>query len=210
MKLTEMNLNAYVAMLASDQPTPGGGSASALLGAQGAGLIAMVCSLTVGRKKYAEHEALCQEVMAQALQLKDRLLALIDRDTQVYQGFTKALALPRETDEEKQARKQAMQQALRDSALPPYDIMEEAAQGIRLLNRVKGKTNQNAASDSGVAAMNLMGALQGAWLNVLINLGGVEDQAFCEEYRSKGKALLEEVMPLAQEVYRLTEEALQQ
>ena len=89
-----------------------------------------------------------------------------------------------------------------------FQNVEYAAEGLRLAHAVVGKSNQTAASDLGVAALNLRSALLGAWLNVRINLGGIDDQAFADEYRAKGEALIAEVLPLADEVYRLTEEIL--
>ena len=114
--------------------------------------------------------------------------------------------MPKDTEQEKDLRKQAMQAALKSCTVTPFETMEYAAEGLRLAHAVVGKSNQTAASDLGVAALNLRSALLGAWLNVRINLGGIDDQAFADEYRAKGEALIAEVLPLADEVYRLTEE----
>ena len=105
MKLTEMNIKDYMALLASSEPAPGGGSASALMGSQGAGLTAMVCSLTIGKKKYLEHEALCREVQEQCLLFKDQLLQLIDRDTEAFNVISGVFA-KHSRDEYKQYRMQ--------------------------------------------------------------------------------------------------------
>ena len=207
MKLIELTVRDYLAMLcSSEHAAPGGGSASALMGAQGAGLTSMVCGFTVGKKKYAEHEDLCRDVMEKSAQLKDKLMALIDRDTEAFNSVTAVFAMPKDTEQEKDLRKQAMQAALKSCTVTPFETMEYAAEGLRLAHAVVGKSNQTAASDLGVAALNLRSALLGAWLNVRINLGGIDDQAFADEYRAKGEALIAEVLPLADEVYRLTEE----
>lgn len=208
MKLIDLTLSAYLEMLSSDEPAPGGGSASALLGAQGAGLASMVCALTIGKKKYAEHEALCREVMEKTLRLKDQLMELIDRDTESFNEVTAVFAMPRETDQEKDARKQAMQAALKTCTETPYEIMERAAEALRLVRTLVGKSNQSAGSDLGVAALNLKGCLQGAWLNVLINLSGITDQAYAEDYRAKGEKLLAQTQPLADEIYQRTLELI--
>ena len=207
MKLIELTVQDYLTMLCSaEHAAPGGGSASALMGAQGAGLTSMVCGFTIGKKKYAEYEDLCRDVMEKSAQLKDKLMELIDRDTEAFNSVTAVFAMPKDTEQEKDLRKQAMQAALKSCTVTPFETMEYAAEGLRLAHAVVGKSNQTAASDLGVAALNLRSALLGAWLNVRINLGGIDDQAFADEYRAKGEALIAEVLPLADEVYRLTEE----
>ena len=207
MKLIELTVRDYLSMLSSSEhAAPGGGSASALMGAQGAGLTSMVCGFTIGKKRYAEYEDLCRDVMEKSAQLKDKLMELIDRDTEAFNSVTAVFAMPKDTEQEKDLRKQAMQAALKSCTVTPFETMEYAAEGLRLAHAVVGKSNQTAASDLGVAALNLRSALLGAWLNVRINLGGIDDQAFADEYRAKGEALIAEVLPLADEVYRLTEE----
>lgn len=201
MKLTEMNIKDYMALLASSEPAPGGGSASALMGSQGAGLTAMVCSLTIGKKKYLEHEALCREVQEQCLLFKDQLLQLIDRDTEAFNVISGVFAMPRDTDEDKAARKAALQKALQGATKTPFEMMEAAYKALKQTERVVGKSNQSAASDLGVSALSLKAAMQGAWLNVLINISGIEDQAFVDKYRQAGEQLLEEALPLADRIF---------
>lgn len=103
--LSEMKINDYIDLLASDAPAPGGGSASALCGAQGAGLCAMVAALTLGKKKYEEHQELCRDVYEQARTLSERMCALIDEDTEAFNRVSAAFKLPKATDGEKAARK---------------------------------------------------------------------------------------------------------
>lgn len=209
MKLIELTVRDYLNMLSSSEhAAPGGGSASALMGAQGAGLTSMVCGFTLGKKKYAEYEDLCRDVMGKSAELKDKLMELIDRDTEAFNSVTAVFAMPKDTEEEKDMRKLAMQAALKSCTVTPYETMEYAAQGLRLAHAVAGKSNQTAASDLGVAALNLKSALLGAWLNVRINLGSIQDEAFAREYRDKGEALIAEVLPLADEVYRITEQLI--
>lgn len=106
--LSEMKINDYIDLLASDAPAPGGGSASALCGAQGAGLCAMVAALTLGKKKYEEHQELCRDVYEQARTLSERMCALIDEDTEAFNRVSAAFKLPKDTDEDKAARKTAI------------------------------------------------------------------------------------------------------
>ena len=202
MKLVEMTVSQFADVMASDAPAPGGGSASALNGAIGAGLAAMVCALTVGKKKYAEHEALAKEVEEKALALKDRFVAIIDTDTEAFNAVSAVFTMPKDTDEQKAARKAAMLEALKGCTISPFEMMELAAQALELVSALVGKSNATAASDLGCAALNLKSAIQGAWLNVCININGMADVAFAEEYRAKGQAILDKALPMADAAYQ--------
>ena len=202
MKLVEMNVSEFVDLMASAEPAPGGGSASALNGALGAGLASMVCALTVGKKKYAEYEAEAIAAQQKAAALKDRFVDIIDRDTEAFNAVSAVFAMPRGTDEEKAARKVAMQAALKGCTISPFEMMELACEALELVRSLVGRSNASAASDLGCAALNLRSAIQGAWLNVCINVGGISDEAFAQEYRSKGEALLEKALPMADAVYQ--------
>ena len=201
MKLTDMTLTAFSDLLASDAPAPGGGSAAALGGALGTALTGMVASLTVGKKKYAEHEELMQEIIAGAEEVRRQFVDVIDRDTEAFNGVSAVFTMPKDTDEQKAARKQAMQQALQACTLTPFEMMCCALSALELTGRALGKSNINAASDLGVAALSLKAAVQGAWLNILINISGIEDQEFVAKYRSEGEAILAKALPLADHIY---------
>lgn len=201
MKLAELQVAAFADVLASDAPAPGGGSAAALEGALGAALTAMVCSLTIGKKKYAEHEALVTEVKAKASDLKARFVDVMDRDTEAFNVVSAAFAMPKETDEEKAARSAAIQAGLAGCTKTPFEMMELASEALDLTASVLGKSNASAASDLGVSALSLRAAIQGAWLNVLINIGSLKDKELAEDYRKKGEALLAHALPLADRIY---------
>ncbi len=201
MKLTEMKVNEFIGLLASDAPAPGGGSASALAGAMGVGLSKMVAALTTGKAKYAEFEPTVQQILAQAGGLTEKLTAAIDRDTEAFDGVSAIFAMPKGTDEEKAARKAAMQKALKEATLVPYETMQLCLDSLKVVQMGVGHTNTSAASDLGVAALNLKSAVQGAWLNVLINLAGIKDEAFVAEYKQKGQEILAQALPLADEIY---------
>ncbi len=201
MKLTEMKVNEFIGLLASDAPAPGGGSASALAGAMGVGLSKMVAALTTGKAKYAEFEPTVQQILAQAGGLTEKLTAAIDRDTEAFDGVSAVFAMPKGTDEEKAARKAAMQKALKEATLVPYETMQLCLDSLKVVQMGVGHTNTSAASDLGVAALNLKSAVQGAWLNVLINLAGIKDEAFVAEYKQKGQEILAQALPLADEIY---------
>ena len=201
MKLVEMTVSQFADVMASDAPAPGGGSASALNGAIGAGLAAMVCALTVGKKKYVEFEGLAKETEGKALALKDKFVAIIDTDTEAFNAVSAVFTMPKDTDEQKAARKAAMLEALKGCTISPYQMMELAAEALELVSALVGKSNATAASDLGCAALNLKSAIQGAWLNVCININGMADQAFADEYRAKGQALLDKALPMADAAY---------
>ncbi len=201
MKLTEMQVNEFINVLASDAPAPGGGSASALAGAMGVGLSKMVAALTLGKSKYADYQQTAQQIFDSADALTKQLTAGIDRDTEAFDGVSAVFAMPKSTDEEKAARKEAMQKALKEATLVPYSIMELCLESLKVVELGIGRTNTSAASDLGVAALNLKSAVQGAWLNVLINLGSIKDENFVKEYRAKGEEILHQALPLADKIY---------
>jgi len=192
MKLTDMKINEFCTAIASKEPAPGGGSASAMMASMGIGLLGMVANLTVGRKKYAEHDELMQEIVAEAENLRQRLVDAIDRDTEAYNGVSAVFSMPKETDDEKIARAAAMQAALKAATQVPYEVMELCQASLALAARAVGKSNTNAASDLGVAAHGLVAGAHGAWMNVLINLGGIKDEAFVAAKKTGGEAIIAE------------------
>ena len=201
MKLAEMNVTEFSNVLASDAPAPGGGSTAALAGALGAALTAMVCELTVNKKQFAEVREDVLAVQAQASELQKRFLDVMDRDTDAFLVVSNAFAMPKATDEEKAARSAAIQKGLEGCTATPFEMMELAAQTIELTESLLGRFNTASASDLGVAALSLRTAVQGAWLNVLINIGSLKNKELAEDYRTKGQALVDEVVAAADRVY---------
>ena len=201
MKLADLKVTEFVDLLASDAPAPGGGSAAALEGAIGAALTAMVCGLTKGKKKFAEFNDLAVEAEVKALALKDRFVDVMDRDTEAFNVVSAAFGMPKETDEEKAARSAAIQKGLEGCTATPFEMMEIALETLELTDSILGKSNDSAASDLGVSALSLRAAVQGAWLNVLINIGSLKNKELAEDYRVKGEALLAKALPLADKIY---------
>jgi len=201
MKLTEMTNMAFSNTLASDAPAPGGGSVAALTASLGAALTHMVAALTTGKAKYADYEELTCETLKQTDELRLKLLDCMDRDTEIFGQMASVFKMPKETDEEKAARRNAMQDALKACSVVPLEIMGLCYDALVVTQKCIGKSNANASSDLGVAALTLKAGIQGAWLNVLINIGGVKDEAFVAEYKDKGNALLEKALPLADDIY---------
>ncbi len=202
MKLADMNVTEFANVLASDAPAPGGGSTAALSGSLGAALTAMVCTLTIPKKAYADHAADLEAVREKASVLQSRFLDVMDRDTDAFLVVSNAFAMPKATDEEKAARSAAIQRGLEGCTATPFEMMELAAEAIGLTASMLGRFNESAASDLGVAAITLRTAVQGAWLNVLINIGSLKNKELAEDYRTRGQALLETVERLSDEVYK--------
>lgn len=202
MKLAELKVNEFADVLSSNAPAPGGGSTAALEGALGAALTAMVCGLTVGRKKYADFQELTSNVQVEAEKLKVRFMDVMDRDTEAFDAVSAAYGMPKETDDQKSARSEAIQSALKGCTKTPMEMMELAVETLELTQSILGKSNASALSDLGVSALSLGAAMRGAWLNVLINIGSVKDQAFADEYRARGEALLTRGLPLSEQIYQ--------
>lgn len=208
MELSDLSIRKFSDLLGSDAPAPGGGSAAAIQGAMGAALDAMVCSLTIGRRKYADFEAFASEMMQKASDLKNRFLAAMETDTAVFSVFSATLSMPKNTDEEKAARTSAIQDALIHCTESPLNIMELALEALELTQLLIGKTNPTASSDVGVAALSLRACIQSAWLNVVINLNSLHDQILIEHFRQKGISLLEKALPIADKIYESVLSAL--
>lgn len=178
MKLTELTLKEIIAQTASDEPVPGGGSVSALVGAFSAALTQMVARLTLGRKKYADVEPEMKDVIAGVEDLGHSLLAQVDTDAEAYNTVMEAYRLPKETDAEKAKRKEAIQEALKIAAASPLAIATTAAELLPFIELVATKGNANAVTDAGVAMLCCRTAVYGALLNVRVNLASIEDEDF--------------------------------
>ncbi|ADL08221.1 cyclodeaminase/cyclohydrolase family protein [Thermosediminibacter oceani] len=208
MLLSEYRIKEFVDELASKSPAPGGGSASALAGAMGISLASMVANLTSGKEKFKDREPLLQEILLEAKKIKESLVTLIDRDTDAFNKVAEVLKMPRETEEQKKARSEAMEQALKEAAVIPLTVMEECLKAIRLHEKALGNTTTSALSDLGVGVLCLKAALYGAWLNVKINLNSIKDAKFVEDVEKKARAILKQGTELADGLYQKIEEAL--
>lgn len=201
MKLVDMTIKNYLDILSSDAPAPGGGSVSALSAAQGAALVLMVCELTIPKERYAEHKELCSEVKTEIMTVYDELVLGIDKDTEAFNKVSAAFKLPKETDEQKALRSEAIQEATIAATEVPYETMGLCLRGIETTAKIVGKSNPNAASDLGVAALNLLTGLEGAYLNVMINLPGIRDEAVKARFADAGD-MVKRAEEKANEIYR--------
>ena len=189
MNLHQMPTDQFCELTASNAPAPGGGSVSALCGALAASLSAMVGNLTLGRK---DHEAV-EETMRQSIcdleNIRLTLLKAIDEDSMSFNEFMAALKMPKTTDEEKAARKVAMQTGLKNASLVPLKVARESAKIFDYATLMLESGNPNALTDAMVSTLAARTATLGALLNVRINLGSIKDESFVE-------ATLKEVISL--------------
>jgi formiminotetrahydrofolate cyclodeaminase len=196
-RLRDLTLAAFVQRLASADPVPGGGSASAVAGALGASLVAMVASLSEGRPRYAAHAGTHERAGAEGRRLVERLLDLADQDAVAYGSYAAAMKLPRDRDDERAARTAAIRTAARAAAEVPLACVAACRELVAAAESLAGRSNVNAASDLAVAANLGEAAARGAAENVLINLPAMADDALAAQMTEQVDGLVHEVQELA-------------
>ena len=201
MGFSTVQCNEFVEVLASLAPVPGGGGASALVGAVGTALGNMVGSLTVGKKKYADVEEEMWALKSKADTLQKELLALVERDAEVFEPLSKAYGMPRETEEQKAEKARVMEIVLKDACSVPMEIMEKCCEALDLLVEFAAKGSALAISDAGVGAVFCKAALQGASLNVYINTKSMKNREYAEELNNKADAMLEKYTKIADQIF---------
>ena len=201
MKLAEHTVTAFVDNVASTSPAPGGGSCAALYGALGAALTVMVAVMTQGREKHADFAEHAAEAQKACEELKEKLVDVMDRDTEAFNKVSDAFGMPKSTDEEKAARSAAIQEGLKACTETPMEMLALCDAAVTQAASMVDRFNDNCASDLGVAALSLKAGAQGAWLNVLINIGSLKDKEYAEKKRAEGEALLAHATQTADACY---------
>lgn len=200
MNLQDLTVKEFIDKVTGNDPVPGGGSVSALNGSLAASLAAMVANLTVGRKKYAEVNDEMEELSARLTGLSAQLLNDVDRDAEAYDRVFAAFKLPKETDEEKAVRTEAIQRETKYAAQVPMEVARTVHAMLPLIDTVARKGNSNAVTDACVAMMCARTAVLGALLNVRINLTSITDEAFVKEMSAEAERLERETLAAEQQV----------
>lgn len=202
-RLIDLNLRQYMDLTASESPVPGGGSASAYMGALGVSLGTMVANLSAHKKGWDERWKEFSDWAEKGKKIQNELLHLVDEDTNAYKGIMNAFSLPKNTEQEKQERKAAIAEATRNATLIPYKVMETAVEAYELIRAMVEKGNPNSVTDAGVGALALRACISGAFLNVRINVQSLEKSEFTDSVVTKATMLEEKSQALAEEIFKI-------
>jgi glutamate formiminotransferase/formiminotetrahydrofolate cyclodeaminase len=202
-KLTDLKMADFADLLASDAPAPGGGSVAALCGALSGALTSMVGALTHGKKGYEKVFDEVEEIGVAGQRLKEEFLAAVNRDTEAFNRVMAAMRLPKKTDEDKQVREAAIEQANKEATLVPLGVLRQTLEAAKQARLIVEKGNVNSVSDGGVAALTARAAAEGAYLNVKINLPGIADEEFQAETLKEADRLRRQVVEHTEETVRL-------
>lgn len=194
----------FLDKLSSKSPEPGGGSAAALVGAEAAALVGMVCYLTLGKEKYADVQAEMEDLRDKSEAARADMQRLLQEDTEAFAAASAAYKLPKETDEQKDVRATAIQAGLKKATEVPFAIGEKALEIARLSLVAAEKGNKGAVSDAGVAVLFAEAALQAAALNVRINLVSIKDPAYVNDKWNKMQKMVDEAGMFLESVLKIT------
>ena len=204
--LVKLPVEEFSRVLGSNSPAPGGGSVAALSGVLGANLVSMVCSLSIGKKDYESFDNELAEALKLAQTLSEGLLKRVDLDTEAFNSVMAAFKMTKQTEEEKQSRSEAIQAGFKAAVQSPLGIARECLDVLRLANKLLGKSNTNALSDLGVASLQAYAGLEGAIMNVKINIPSIKDTNFVSETSLEVSALLEEGASVWNDTYQYVSE----
>lgn len=188
-KLVEMNLTAFANETASESPAPGGGSIAAYAGVLGASLATMVANLSSHKRGWDDQWEVFSDWAEKGQQYKDKMLFFVDEDTRAFNKIMDAFGMPKKTDEEKLARKEAIETASKYAMEIPFKVMQTALESMEVIRAMAETGNPNSVSDAGVGALCALTAVEGAWLNVKINAGGIEDSTFTTDLLKKAETI---------------------
>lgn len=202
--LASMSLYEFMNETASESPAPGGGSVSAYIGALGAALGTMVANISSHKRGWDERWKEFSEWALLGKKLQNTLLKFVDEDTVAFNKILAAAAMPRKTDEEIRKRNSALSEATKVAAMVPFSVMETALQGFTLMREMAEKGNPNSVTDAAVGALALRACIRGAWLNVRINIAGIDDKKFADELISMGEKINAKAATEEEEILKIT------
>lgn len=209
MSLTDHKITGFISATASGEPVPGGGSISALCGALSAALGEMVARLTIGKKKYADVQPQMKHIIEKITPLTKHLTEAVELDSDAYDQVMQAYKMPKDTDEQKDARNIAIQVALKHAASVPLNVAQLAASILPMLEDLAKNGNQNAITDAYVATLCGRTAVLGACANTRINLMSIHDQEFVGELSQKLLLLEREANEAEKRVTTIVNKALE-
>ena len=192
-KLVNMSLHGFMQETASESPAPGGGSVSAAMGSLGVALGTMVANLSAHKRGWDERWEEFSDWAEKGKAMQEELMQLVDEDTTAFNQLVQAYSLPGNTKEEVAIKNEHIQKATKEAILVPFQIMKTAANAMALLDAMVLTGNPNSVSDAGVGALAVSACVKGAFLNVQINLKGLEDKSFADKIISEGIKLLNSV-----------------
>jgi methenyltetrahydrofolate cyclohydrolase len=207
--ITQSSIDEFLERLASGDPTPGGGSAAAIMGAMGAALVSMVCSVTIGKKGYEMAEPEIRAVRTQSEALRLRLAAMVAEDVAAFDGLMAAYKLPKASDDDKSRRAAAIQASLRRATEVPLDCTRVCAQVIGLARRAGEHGYRGVISDAGVGVLAAAAGARSAALNVHINAPALKDREFADAATKELDKLLAYCVTETEAVYTLVRNKLE-
>lgn len=200
--MLEQKTTEFLEILSSAAPVPGGGGASAAVGAFASALGMMVANLTVGKKRYADVEEEIIAIREHLLSLREDLVNLTDKDAEAFEPLSKAYSLPKETEEQKAEKERVMEVVLYEASIVPLQIMEKVFEAMKDLEILGEKGSKIAISDVGVAVLFARAAVEGASLNIFINTRLMKNREKAEELNSKADQIIEESKKLQERIYQ--------
>ncbi|MBE5994211.1 MAG: cyclodeaminase/cyclohydrolase family protein [Paenibacillaceae bacterium] len=206
--IKDLTVSTFLEELSSKKPTPGGGGAAALGGAQGVALGEMVINLTLGKKKYADVEEEMQLLLVRLEEIRAEFLRLADEDARVFAPLAAAYGLPSGTEEEKKHKEEVLETHLLAASLVPKTVMEQAVEAIKIMDILAHKGSRLAVSDVGVGVSFLRTALLGAKMNVSINTKFMKQRETAQQLDQEASVLAETGRKLSDEIYANVEAAL--
>lgn len=207
-KLINMNLAVFADETASESPAPGGGSISAYVGSLGVSLATMVANLSSHKKGWDDRWEEFSNWAEKGQNIKNELLHLLDADTAAFNKIMDAFSLPKSTDEEKNSRTEAIQQATKFAIDIPFEVMQLSYQSLEVIKAMADIGNPNSVSDAGVGALCARSAVMGAFMNVRINAAGYHDKSFVKDILNKGKYIEEKTMALEAAILKIVNDKI--